>query len=144
MSETETAVEILQQIREAESNCQRTMVMVENAKEVLKDAKSKYDASVATLRDLCRANGESMPLFESANDDGDGDDWKDTTTIELGLSDSVCALLAEANIETIGDIAEWTKRRQLTDIKGIGEQKANDIDNAIMNYWTKTPTNSTT
>ena len=53
--------------------------------------------------------------------------------------------LAEAGIETIGGMLEFTKPgeggycKTLTDIKGIGTGKAEKIENALEEFWASHP-----
>ena len=37
--------------------------------------------------------------------------------------------------ETLGDLADWTSKYQLTDINGIGPAKATQIDEALDKFW---------
>jgi hypothetical protein len=56
------------------------------------------------------------------------------------FSASVVEKLAGANIDTVGKLADWTASgRLLTDIDGIGEKKADDIQETMVDFWAKFP-----
>ena len=43
--------------------------------------------------------------------------------------------LADANLNTMGELAEYTKRNRLTDIPGVGPAKAEKIEDALEKFW---------
>jgi hypothetical protein len=43
--------------------------------------------------------------------------------------------LHEANLNTLGELAEYTKRNRLTDIPGVGPAKAEKIEDALEKFW---------
>jgi hypothetical protein len=46
---------------------------------------------------------------------------------------------AQASIETVGDLADFTASRRLTDIKGIGEKAAEEITAILDKFWADNP-----
>ncbi len=62
--------------------------------------------------------------------------WRNTTTKDLGLPKGICKILEEeAGITTLGGIADWSSKKGLTDIPGIGQGKADKIDEATEKFW---------
>jgi hypothetical protein len=72
----------------------------------------------------------------------EGEEWRG---VELSTLDpmptTLVAVLAEANIRTVGDIADFTKPsptgfcKRLTDIPGVGKAKAEKIEAALDWFW---------
>jgi len=64
--------------------------------------------------------------------------WRDVSVDELigyGVSQSVVDKLKEAECATLGAIATFTQTKLLTEIEGIGEKKAESIQDALECYW---------
>lgn len=65
--------------------------------------------------------------------------WKVIEVSELcrhGLSDGLISKLYDAGMITLGAMANWSRSgRQLTDLAGIGESKAAEIDEALASFW---------
>lgn len=77
-------------------------------------------------------SSEPLPTEERQDDS-----WKSISVSELKLQKSLETILVEDNsIKTIGDIAEWTRWKQLTDLKKVGEAKAEKIQEALDRFWT--------
>ncbi len=67
------------------------------------------------------------------------ENWRGVSLKELGLSEKILACLADAKIETMGALADWSKRNRITDVKGIGEAAAETIEEATTKYWREHP-----
>ena len=72
----------------------------------------------------------------------DGDDWRSVPLNSLGLPAGLLGKLAEANIETMGELSDWTdptrnggREKRLTDIKGIGPGAIEKIEAATTQFW---------
>lgn len=61
--------------------------------------------------------------------------WRDVTLASLGIKGSLLEKLAEQEIITIGHVADYCKFKKLTDLRGIGQAKADLIQEAIDKYW---------
>lgn len=66
--------------------------------------------------------------------------WRDETITSLvhryGFSEKTADLLDEAGIRTIGSLADWNRERnRLTDIPGIGQAKATEIEEIMDQFW---------
>lgn len=73
---------------------------------------------------------------------GDGKDerWKGWPLSKLGLKPRTLANLEDADLFTVGQLAAWSlKGRPLTDLGGIGEAKAGEIDDALTAFWAERP-----
>jgi hypothetical protein len=81
------------------------------------------------------SDGAPAPTATTAPDDNDK--WRATTLEQLGIPAGIRKVLAEDNgITTLGGIADWTKTgHPLTDLKKIGEKKAEVIEAAMDRYW---------
>lgn len=65
--------------------------------------------------------------------------WRGVSLTELGLSEKIIGCLSYAKIETMGALADWSKRNRITDVKGIGEAAAETIEEATTKYWREHP-----
>lgn len=67
------------------------------------------------------------------------DSWKVIEVAELGrhgLSDGVITKLYDAGMSTLGAMANWSSSgKRLTDLPGIGESKAAEIEDALESFW---------
>lgn len=115
------------------------------AKEKAADAKKSYDAAVDGLLRVIRHHTEgvkALPLFDKPGPEPAPDEpagWRETPLSGLGLSDGILKALAEhaPPILTLGHLTDFTNGRdnQLTDIKGIGEAKAEEIREVSLAFW---------
>lgn len=64
------------------------------------------------------------------------DAWKDAKLADvLALPAAIHQSMADAQLRTMGQLAEFTVRNRLTDIPGIGEVKASKIEDALEKFW---------
>lgn len=136
---------------------------IEKQEEVVQDAKDKLDSKRAVLNtfnnelselqdDLDRlASGQFAERldFESEAQIPAGDsatpasetivDWRQVRMDSFGLSDAVVASLTAADLMTLGAISDWCKDKPLTDIKGIGQAKGEQIEKAMERFWSEHP-----
>ena len=115
-----------------------------DAKEVAKDAKEAYDASVMRLRAaIKRVNDPQQELPFPPEDGGlHGDDgeWRSVELEELGIVGTLAERLIDAGLTTLGAISDYTAAdKRLTDIKGIGDGKAEKIQAACADWWSRHP-----
>lgn len=123
-------------------------------KERAADAKKVFDGLVEQLLELIRKvkNPPSMPLFDgvsepqpAASENTQVDDmaWRAVPLSEalVGLPESIIVSLNESNLQTMGELADWTAayggRNKLTDIPGIGPAKAEKIEQALVDFWAR-------
>lgn len=115
-------------------------------------AKAEEKAAGETLQKIVSRGVEHYPLFDSEkpeaaedSDDqasgeteteADDESWKAVEIGELDVPDGILNKLIEAEIETIGDLANWNESgKLLTDIEGIGQAKAEKIEAALDKFW---------
>lgn len=90
---------------------------------------------------LTQAEGGIGPLFKNPEDeDTPGEDWRTIPLAELkepGLKPGTLAKLDKADIETVGDVADWesSSGMDLTGIEGIGPAAVQEINDALMALW---------
>lgn len=137
-------------IEEAESE-------IHAAKEKKKKLDEEYNAKVTILRKVIR-NEETdggptlwdgvgeQPQNTIANEVPKGNEWRSVTLDDLGLNVGKMGLvLKENNLSTLGDITTYkSDGKKFTDLAGIGEGKADQINNAVTAYWAKNPPTSET
>lgn len=71
---------------------------------------------------------------------GDADDSRlDTPLADTSIPSAILAKIADAGIRTVRELANFTSVKQLTDIKGIGQAKAEKIEAALVKFWEKNP-----
>ena len=61
--------------------------------------------------------------------------WRNFPLERLGLAPSIIKSLNDADIKTMGELATYSADKRLTDIEGIGPGKAQQIEDATMQYW---------
>jgi len=140
--------QLLRHIREQGAECDRLARELNDAKEAAKAAKEVYEGACATLRAMIRRENPDTPLLDGTDEAGaigngthadDDDSWRDVqlnNDCYIQLSDHALKCLAEAGIETVGQLADWTGGEYaLTDIRGIGPEKAKAIEDALDNFW---------
>jgi hypothetical protein len=96
----------------AETECRKKELMVELAKEDLKEAKAAYDDAVDRLRKLAR-EATQPTLFNLADGKPADESWKERDfhewldDVEIdGLGDTKREALKDANIDTFGDFEQ--------------------------------------
>jgi hypothetical protein len=113
----------------------------------LKEAKENHDLAVQRRdRFIGELDGKAYPLLDqvkaAAPPAPAPDAWRSTPIVALadhGLSETVVATLAEADILNLGDLSDFTAKLLLTDIEGIGPAKAEAIEDALEGYWAAHP-----
>lgn len=153
--------DLLLQIRDQESRVSTAEYQLNRAKEEVKECRESFDEEVSAMRRLIRQREEKHPLFDSqpvtsqtsevvegveadanatasptAKPADDDNSWRDTPIESLSIAESLVAKLMEANIETIGQLADYSASGgPLTGIKGIGAAKATKIEEAMDSFW---------
>lgn len=149
---------IMGEIAQAEEICKSKEAVVNNLKEMLKDAKTNFDAAVNRLRKLCAslANDDDRPLLkvaEAASSTAlDGQpvsatgiaspsfDWHSVSILELtncDLSPAIAQRLKDAQIETIGELEDLRLEISMGSAswpKGIGAAKITAIEEAVVKW----------
>ena len=133
-------------LRAAEEDCRETELAWTLAKETANLKKKEHELSLERLRRLAREISEPLPLFEHAKkqaeiQEQDPDAWRDVPLSEAlqGISEATILKLAESDLSTIGDLADYTNGGSvLIDLPGIGEATAEKILNAQADYWART------
>lgn len=116
---------------------------VEEKKLELKEAKDYAKSCEKNLQRAIRGDDqqkelpfkEGEPAAEASQEEDQS--WREVTIEDAGIPEKLCAFLRENKppIETLGDLADWTSKYQLTDINGIGPAKATQIDEAMDRFW---------
>ncbi|HAI12643.1 MAG TPA: hypothetical protein DCM28_13125 [Phycisphaerales bacterium] len=132
----------------------------ESSKLETADFKKSYEAAQEQLHEMAMKD-TSLPLFNQP-DDGDvfeqnsdtatptpdtDDKWREASLDDLGitgaLADKLADKLVDAELDTLGKISDYTSAgKQLTDIKGIGPEKAELISDACADYFASHPVSS--
>lgn len=109
--------------------------------EIGENGRHEYDSDVIDVEIV-----ESQPalpgptLAAEKHPEFASDAWKAVlldTMVEHGLSaDTINLLYDHAKLRTVGDLAAWSSSgKLLTDIKGIGDTKAAEIEEALDCFW---------
>jgi hypothetical protein len=113
-------------------------IEVADAKAALKAAEGRLKAMQEDFDkylDYWIDPGRTMPLFGQASDDMD---WSGVLVEELGLPAPVAKKLQDAELRTLGELAAYSNSgKPLTDINGIGEAKAELVEQALGRFWQK-------
>lgn len=144
------AAESLARIADAEKALEIAEEEEKEAKIEAREAKAKRERLRKELHRIIREETSNEPtLFnrpstrsESFATPDDGDDWRSVPLNSLGLPAGLLGKLAEANIETMGELSDWTdptknsgREKRLTDIKGIGPGAIEKIEAATTQFW---------
>lgn len=108
--------------------------IIEELSEKLKIAKAKREGLITDLRQAIRSHQPSLPFDRPAG----SDDWRAVPLAQAlngHVTDKVLEKLAEAELRTVGELADYTARCRLTDIAGIGQAKAEVIEKALEEFW---------
>lgn len=81
------------------------------------------------------SNTDAKPNAKPAG--GEDESWRCVSVETLGLPATLARRLVDQGVSTIGHIADWTKSRPLTDLEGVGEKKAELIEDAFGDFWRK-------
>jgi len=125
-------------------------------KESLKEAKEESEeAQVALRRYLRKLRGDqdkTYPLFDSnlaslvevainppvTPEEEPDRPWR-KVLLETLFSGVALKRLQDANLETVGDMADFTNNSRITEIEGIGQATADKIEKRMVEYWAENP-----
>lgn len=132
-------------VRKANGQVYKYEASVEEAKGCLKAAEKRRDELVCELLDVI--DGQGRLTFSGTATLAPGDvtaapaeeAWRSVSIDQIGLPEKLASSLIEAEIKTIGALADYTKEHELTDLPGIGPAKAEKIQNAMEAYWKEHP-----
>lgn len=125
-------------IEELETECHECAMQMAEAAEQSKEAKKAYEAAVSRLRNAVRdaKNGQQeLPFGEE-----EAEPWRAVPVSELDLTKHQVKVLIDADMATVGAIADHTAAgKLLTDIPGVGSILAGKIEQALENFWKNNP-----
>jgi len=143
------------ELRDAKELVCELCLAEEETKEALKGIRERRESAVSDLAMIKRNDpreiafrpvasspsaSSTQPKPASITNSGDGEAWKNVPVDTLGLPVGIVAALKEADIDTLGKIADYTAAgKRLTDIANIGTAKAEKIENACAEYWKRNP-----
>ena len=140
---------IRDELREDQSEEDRVAEMHKAAKKRKEATQDKLNRYIDELEHpdtpllFKQSTDESAETSEAASPD-DGKEvvasevWRAVTPTELGIKEAICEKLADSNppLATLGAIVDYiTRGGRLIDVKGIGEAKATEIEDAMNRYW---------
>jgi hypothetical protein len=133
-------------VRDKRRDAGLAFAALEDAKRAFKIAEAAYEAE----RDACDhlidemlhpptepfcleppATGEVTPIRTPADDDA----WRRVALSQIGLPWHIQNALEESDLFTLGQLADWSMKKPLTDIAGIGPKSADVIDAACTEFW---------
>lgn len=124
----------LRALRERQREAQRK---VDDWKSELKSARVSLEAwTDAISRYIDSLDQPQLPFGEKPAEAGE--DWRSVSladAIGAAVTISVLECLAEAQLRTVGELADFTCQSQLTDVAGIGQAKAEQIEQALEAFW---------
>lgn len=145
--------ESLRRIAEAERLVATKRHEWQEVKEVAKNKKALFDASIDQLCRLIKQETSEMPLFEQPavaeaagpvdpEDEGfqaEDQSWWGVPLADVlsGLPPSIIEALNESGLKSVGELADASKnpRFKLTEIPGIGPVKAEKVEAALEAFW---------
>jgi len=104
----------------------------------LKALKAEYDDKIKKLfSSIDQPEFDFDSQEEPTNHDTNA--WRDVTLEQLGIVGKPAELLTAADLDTLGAIADFTKKRELSSIRGIGPSTAEKIVEKLDRYWEENP-----
>ncbi len=151
------AIEILEELEQLGVQCDEAKYRYENLKSQASDAKKHWEALANQLSDKTqerrrrreaehraeeekKRNDANRPLLAKQTDEPEEDElWRSvllSNTPHPGLKGKLLEKLNEADIETVGDLRDFTiAGNELTEIAGIGPGMAGKIGEAMDGFW---------
>lgn len=146
-------------IEEQERTVRFALSEYEEAKEEASRLKKEHEKEVDRLCRLIRDFHQPAPLFEQAKNVAaepassvkkpaenitenitDPDAWMSLPLSALKLSEKVVTLLTENGVTTFGQLEDLRASRwEKPKIRGLGEKKQQEIEDAVVGYWTEHP-----
>jgi hypothetical protein len=112
-----------------------------------KQAKERVEGLYTELRNYIDELSKPLPLFDKKKGEQapakalDDEAWRGVpieTLVSHGLPQSLVVRLGEASLTTIGLLADFTNAgKRLTDLDGVGEAKAEKIEQALERFWSE-------
>lgn len=146
-SDTSIAAKLLKEIQDSYDGCAEAEQEFIMAKEHAASLKKIWEGRVDTHMALVKRskNGEvqgelldgAEPYDGQASDQQD-ESWKDLSLGEalLGVPAGIIDKLADAELRTMGELTAFSsEQRLLTDVPGIGQLKADKIEEALTAFW---------
>jgi len=138
----------ISEISRMETKCQERESDYLEAKKDASEKKDLFEGAVAELRQAVRKLTEPMPLFDGKNGQGNGqapaagqqdEAWKEIPLKEAlpDLPEGLLAKLADAEIETMGQLVAFQEKKPLDSLKGIKEKAIDKIEAAAAKFWEK-------
>lgn len=133
----------LDEIRIANVEVKKARDAYESAKRVATSRKADWEESVERLSSLIDVGDEDMPLFDrkpgaapvSVESDMNGAEGVRLATVK-GFPEGVARALEEqVDITTVGQLATFSKTKDLTLLKGVGPAKADAASDAMAAFW---------
>jgi len=109
------------------------------AKDAASAAKAQWESAVETLQDLCLEHDEPLPLLDGPPVDGS---WREVRLDSLDnppIKPGPLAHLKGAEIETVGQLADFTLEHDIRDVDGVGEAAEVNINEALDAFWPTRP-----
>jgi len=128
--------ETLEKIIALNSDVTEARIVYDRADRARKSAKEELEECQAALNEFIVGLGERYPLFDGKEPAAAPDDaWREASVEALDLPRIIITKLEDVGIMTVGDISDWTAKRPLTDVSGIGEAKVGQIEAALTKFW---------
>lgn len=136
---TKREQEHYEEIRRMERSVRTLELEYEALKEEAGDAKKAFDRADKALRELIAKGAD--PQMTLPLDDSPAEAWKLTPLAEVkGISKGLLEKMAGAGLENLGQYqAFYANEHDLTEIDGIGPEKANKIADAIADWFKDHP-----
>lgn len=133
----------LEQIQIAAVEVEKAQEVYEAAKRAATARKADWEDSVERLTNLIKASRESLPLFDRKPDaalvtvesDMNGAEGVQLATVPNFPEGVARALEEQVDITTVRQLAEFSKTKDLTLLKGVGPAKADAASDAMAEFW---------
>lgn len=130
-----TDAELLANIHVAHVEVLKAKFAWDVAKEKAKECKAAWESANLHLSRVIGEGPNAYPLFEqtAAKTPVSAETWRSVDIDELGISSTLTERLRENEIDTMGEL-EIARANGLTKLDGIGQSKADVIEDAILKW----------
>jgi hypothetical protein len=135
-----TADEFRTRVLEAESQVDAARQAHDQARAEAKAAKAELDYRLECLQEIIRREkDDGGPLFAHLSSEG----WRRASLVEV-FGEPFAGRIAtklegELREPTLGNLTTWLEGRDLTAIPGIGEKKAEKLEDLLESFWERNP-----
>ena len=129
-------------IRKKEREVGIFAIKADDTKRTASAAKKTFEVADEELRKLIRGGPDLQQQLPGMDDVEPSEEWRDLSLTDLGLDAALAATLHKSEITTIGELSDYMAEhgpQWSGDLMGIGEVKAEVIQECYVTFWAAHP-----